>query len=220
MLLLAISTSPTGFYIGLAGHRAGCRAAQAQRQRHRRGSLPRGRRAPGCRHSRSSTSASISAALLGPLVTAESHRILRDCAPASPPAAFFMAIGVLQFYLTKQYLGEAGVRASARPRSRRQRTTRTVDRAPEEWLRLVDRRGGRGVGWFWSASVGLIPVDPVQLGAGRRLHHRRHGRPVFPVLLPDRGSNARGAPPRRGAGRAVHRLRAVFLRFRAGRLVS
>jgi POT family proton-dependent oligopeptide transporter len=92
-------------------------------------------------------------AFLGPLVTGEAQ-VLWGPRAGFGAAAFFMAVGLLQFYLTRRYLGTAGIFHAGKgsnPASRK-----------IHWLLLA---AGACVAATVLAAVsfGWIPVDPVSL---------------------------------------------------------
>ena len=76
--------------------------------------------------------------------------------------AFFMIIGVVQFYLTRKYLGEAGLRAA--PIHAAGGDHALVPRS-KEWLRLWIGVAALAL-VVLSASVGWIPMDALRLGRG------------------------------------------------------
>jgi POT family proton-dependent oligopeptide transporter len=157
-LLLAVSTSPKGFYIGLLVIVLGVGLLKPNASAIVAGLYPEG----GARLDSAFTIFYIGINIggaLGPLVIpiAQNFFGLRAGFGAG---AFFMIIGVVQFYFTRKYLGDAGLRAisvhavggnhNLVPRSK-------------EWMRL----------WIGvavlalvvlSISVGWIPMDAVRLG--------------------------------------------------------
>ncbi len=145
-------------------------------------------------------------AFLGPLVTGEAQ-VLYGPRAGFAAAAIFMAVGVLQFYLTRQHLGAAGAYNPASP-------ARAI-----QWVRLCM---GAGVAALLLAAVnfGWIPVNPVSLAQAITYVIVSMAVLYFLYYLLHRGSHHGGAQARRRAGGAVHRLRIVLLRVRAGRFVA
>jgi len=92
-------------------------------------------------------------AFLGPLVTGEAQ-VLWGSRAGFAAAAVFMAVGLLQFYWTRRYLGTAG---AFNPSKGSNPASRKI-----QWLRLMV---GVGIAAALLAAVsfGLIPVDPVSL---------------------------------------------------------
>jgi proton-dependent oligopeptide transporter, POT family len=156
-LLLAISTSPKGFYIGLLVIVLGVGLLKPNASAIVAGLYPEG----GARLDSAFTIFYIGINIggaLGPLVIplAQNFFGLRAGFGAG---AFFMAIGVVQFYFTKKYLGEAGLRAT------------TVHAAggdhglvprSKEWLRLWIGVGVLALAVL-GAGMGWIPMDALQL---------------------------------------------------------
>src|ERR1700691_6207712 len=150
--LLAMSSSPRGFYLGLVVIVIGVGLLKPNVSAIVAGLYPEG----GARLDSGFTIFYIGinvGAFLGPLVTGEAQ-VLWGSRAGFGAAAFFMAVGLLQFYLTRRYLGTAGTfnpSKGSNPASRR-----------IQWLRL-----GVGVGvaaaLLAAVSFGLIPVDPVNL---------------------------------------------------------
>src|SRR5258708_38016828 len=101
--LLAISSSPSGFYIGLVVIVLGVGLLKPNVSAIVADLYPEG----GARLDAGFTIFYIGiniGAFLGPLVTAEAQ-VLWGLRAGFAAAAFFMAVGVLQFYLTKRHLG-------------------------------------------------------------------------------------------------------------------
>jgi proton-dependent oligopeptide transporter, POT family len=155
-LLLATSTSPTGFYIGLVVIVLGVGLLKPNVSALVRDLYPEG----GARLDSGFTIFYIGINLggfLGPLVIplAQTYFGLRAGFGAG---ALFMVLGVVQFYLTRRHLGGAG--SSASP-VHAVGSTALVSRN-KEWLRL-------GIGTaalvlvVAAVSAGLIPLDPVTL---------------------------------------------------------
>src|SRR5258708_16280993 len=104
--LLAISSSPSGFYIGLVVIVLGVGLLKPNVSAIVADLYPEG----GARLDAGFTIFYIGiniGAFLGPLVTAEAQ-VLWGLRAGFAAAAFFMAVGVLQFYLTKRHLGTSG----------------------------------------------------------------------------------------------------------------
>jgi POT family proton-dependent oligopeptide transporter len=156
-VLLAISTSPKGFYIGLLVIVLGVGLLKPNASAIVAGLYPEG----GARLDSAFTIFYIGINIggaLGPLVIplAQNFFGLRAGFGAG---AFFMAVGVVQFYFTRKYLGEAGLRAS------------TVHAAggdhglvprSKEWVRLWIGLAALAL-TVLSTSVGWIPMDALQL---------------------------------------------------------
>src|ERR1700723_163463 len=109
-LLLAISTSPKGFYIGLLVIVLGVGLLKPNVSAIVAGLYPEG----GARLDSAFTIFYIGINIggaLGPLVTGAAQ-VYFGFRAGFAVAALFMIIGVVQFYLTRKYLGEAGVRAA------------------------------------------------------------------------------------------------------------
>jgi POT family proton-dependent oligopeptide transporter len=152
--LLAISTSPRGFYVGLIVIVLGVGLLKPNVSAIVADLYPEG----GARLDSGFTVFYIGinvGGFLGPLVTgwAQVYFGLRAGFAA---AAFFMAVGVLQFYLTRRHLGSAGAYV-APPAARGARKA-----AAREWLYLW-----AGVGLcallLAAVSTGLIPLNAVSL---------------------------------------------------------
>jgi proton-dependent oligopeptide transporter, POT family len=104
--LLAMSTTPKGFYIGLVVIVLGVGLLKPNVSAIVAGLYPEG----GARLDSGFTIFYIGinvGAFLGPLVTGEAQ-VLYGPRAGFGAAAFFMAVGVLQFYFTRRYLGGAG----------------------------------------------------------------------------------------------------------------
>ena len=157
-LLLAISTSPKGFYIGLLVIVLGVGLLKPNVSAIVAALYPEG----GARLDSAFTIFYIGINIggaLGPLVipVAQNFFGLRAGFGAG---AFFMIIGVVQFYLTRKYLGEAGLRASTVHAAGSD--ARIVPRS-KEWLRLWIGVAALAV-VVLSASIGWIPMDALRLG--------------------------------------------------------
>jgi proton-dependent oligopeptide transporter, POT family len=155
--LLATSTSPKGFYIGLVVIVLGVGLLKPNVSAIVAELYPEG----GARRDAGFTVFYIGINLggfLGPLVIplAQQYFGLRA---GFGVGAIFMVIGVVQFYFTRQYLGDAGIYSA--PIHAAGSTTALVPRR-KEWLRL-----GLGVlllaAILTAISIGLIAVDPVSL---------------------------------------------------------
>jgi POT family proton-dependent oligopeptide transporter len=154
--LLAISSSPKGFYVGLVVIVIGVGLLKPNVSAIVAELYPEG----GARLDSGFTIFYIGINLggfLGPLVIplVQDHFGLRA---GFGVGAIFMAIGLLQFYFTRKYLGGAGTRSAPVHAAG---SAALVPRR-KEWLRL-----GIGVALLAivvvAASIGLIPVDPVSL---------------------------------------------------------
>jgi POT family proton-dependent oligopeptide transporter len=154
--LLAISTNPHGFYLGLVVIVLGVGLLKPNVSAIVADLYPEG----GARLDSGFTVFYIGinvGGFLGPLVTgaAQAYFGLRAGFAA---AAFFMAVGVLQFYLTRRHLGGAGVYVAPAAAPGTSKGTRKA----REWLYLWV-----GVGLFAlvlaAVGFGLIPVNAVML---------------------------------------------------------
>ena len=157
-LLLAVSSSPKGFYIGLLVIVLGVGLLKPNVSAIVAGLYPEG----GARLDSAFTIFYIGINIggaLGPLVIPVAQHFF-GLRAGFGAGAFFMIIGVVQFYFTRKYLGEAGVRASTVHAAGSD--TRTVPRS-KEWQRL----------WIGvialalvvlGASLGWIPMDALRLG--------------------------------------------------------
>jgi POT family proton-dependent oligopeptide transporter len=157
-LLLAISTSPKGFYIGLLIIVLGVGLLKPNVSAIVAALYPEG----GARLDSAFTIFYIGINIggaLGPLVIplAQNFFGLRAGFGAG---AFFMIIGVVQFYLTRKYLGEAGLRAA--PIHAAGGGHALVPRS-KEWLRLWIGVAALAL-TVLAVSVGWIPMDALRLG--------------------------------------------------------
>jgi proton-dependent oligopeptide transporter, POT family len=159
-MLLATSASPKGFYVGLVVIVLGIGMLKPNVSAIVADLYPEG----GARLDSGFTIFYIGinvGAFLGPLVIplAQQYFGLRA---GFGVGAIFMAIGVVQFYMTRTYLGGAGVNSA--PVHAAGSATAVVPRS-KQWLRLW-----MGVGVLVivlaAVSTGLIPVDPVKLARG------------------------------------------------------
>ena len=139
--------------------RARRRAAETQRQRHGRGSIPRRRRAARRR---------IHRVLHGNQLGRDARALRHGCgagatsarAPASPRPRSSWRLGVLQYYLTQRHLGDAG----ASMRRRRPAPSKRTRRKP--WRQLWIGAGGSA-----------LALGGVQLRLDRRESARAWRRP-------------------------------------------
>ena len=157
-LMLAISTSPKGFYIGLLVIVLGVGLLKPNVSAIVAGLYPEG----GARLDSAFTIFYIGINIggaLGPLVIPLAQKFF-GLRAGFGAGALFMLIGVLQFYFTRKYLGEAGLGAASVhavggnhnlvPRS-------------QEWLRLWIGVAVLALAVL-SVSVGWIPMDALRLG--------------------------------------------------------
>ena len=154
--LLATSSTPKGFYLGLVVIVLGVGLLKPNVSAIVAGLYPEG----GARLDSGFTVFYIGinlGAFLGPLVIplAQSYFGLRA---GFGVGAIFMAIGLLQFHFTRKYLGEAGIHSAPIHAAG---STALVPRR-KEWVRLWI---GVAVAAALVAAVsaGIIPVDPVSL---------------------------------------------------------
>jgi POT family proton-dependent oligopeptide transporter len=157
-LLLAVSTSPKGFYIGLLVIVLGVGLLKPNVSAIVAGLYPEG----GARLDSAFTIFYIGINIggaLGPLVipVAQNFFGLRAGFGAG---AFFMIIGVVQFYFTRNHLGEAGLRATTVHAAGSD--TRIVPRS-KEWLRLWIGVAALALAVL-GVSLGWIPMDALRLG--------------------------------------------------------
>jgi POT family proton-dependent oligopeptide transporter len=157
-LLLAISTSPKGFYIGLVIIILGVGLLKPNVSAIVASLYPEG----GARLDSAFTIFYIGINIggaLGPLVIplAQYYFGLRAGFGAG---AVFMILGVLQFYFTRKYLGDAGVNSA--PIHAAGSATAVVPRG-KQWLRLWIGVAAL-VLVILAASAGWIPVDALRLG--------------------------------------------------------
>ena len=159
-LLLAISTSPKGFYIGLLVIILGVGLLKPNVSAIVAGLYPEG----GARLDSAFTIFYIGINIggaLGPLVIPVAQKLF-GLRAGFGAGALFMIIGVVQFYFTRKYLGEAGVRAA--PVHAAGGNHALVPRS-KEWLRLCIGVGALAL-VVLAASSGWIPVDALRLGQG------------------------------------------------------
>src|SRR6202042_794141 len=98
---------------------------------------------------------------LGPLVIPLAQKIF-GLRAGFGAGALFMIIGVVQFYLTRKYLGESGLRAA--PIHALGSNTALVPRS-KEWLRLWIGVAALAL-TVLAASVGWISVNCFRMGQG------------------------------------------------------
>jgi POT family proton-dependent oligopeptide transporter len=159
-LLLAISTSPGGFYIGLVVIIIGVGLLKPNVSAIVAGLYPEG----GARLDSAFTIFYIGiniGAALGPLVIplAQLYFGLRA---GFGVGAVFMILGVLQFYFTRKFLGDSGVHPA--PVHAAGSATSVVPRS-KQWLRLWIGVGIL-VAVLAAVNAGWIPVDPLRLAHG------------------------------------------------------
>src|SRR5580704_1123029 len=160
--LLATSSSPSGFYIGLVVIVLGVGLLKPNVSAIVADLYPEG----GSRLDAGFTIFYIGiniGGFLGPLVTAEAQ-VLWGQRAGFAAAAFFMAVGVLQFYLTKRHLGSSG--AYIPPTSVGDRTATysspSIATRRKQWRQLAVAAGVVLL-ILVLVSVGVIPVNPVSL---------------------------------------------------------
>jgi proton-dependent oligopeptide transporter, POT family len=159
-LLLAISTSPKGFYFGLLVIILGVGLLKPNVSAIVAGLYPEG----GARLDSAFTIFYIGINIggaLGPLVIPVAQKFF-GLRAGFGAGAVFMIIGVVQFYFTRKYLGEAGVRAA--PVHAAGGNHALVPRS-KEWLRLWIGVAALAL-VVLAASSGWIPVDAFRLGQG------------------------------------------------------
>lgn len=156
--MLALSTTPRGFYLGLVVIVLGVGLLKPNVSAIVAGLYPEG----GARLDSGFTIFYIGinvGAFLGPLVTGEAQ-VLYGARAGFGAAALFMGLGVLQFLLTRRHLGSAG--AYSPPDAA---VADAVTVRGRQWMRFF-------IGVAMSAlvlvavSFGLIPVNPVRLARG------------------------------------------------------
>ncbi len=156
--LLALSTTPRGFYVGLVVIIVGVGLLKPNVSAIVGGLYPEG----GARLDAGFTVFYMGinvGATLGPLVTGAAQEYFGPRAGFAL-AAFFMALGVLQFYLTRRYLGRAGAYVVPDPAAQAEIRRR--------WRRLW-LAAAILVGLLAAASFGWLPLDPVALARGATL---------------------------------------------------
>ena len=159
-LMLAFSGSPTGFYIGLLIIVLGVGLLKPNVSAIVAGLYPEG----GARLDSAFTIFYIGinvGGALGPLVIPVAQKLF-GLRAGFAAGAIFMIIGVVQFWFTRKHLGEAGLRATTVHSAGSD--TNVVQRS-KEWMRLwigVAVLAAVVIG----ASLGLIPMNALQLGHG------------------------------------------------------
>jgi proton-dependent oligopeptide transporter, POT family len=156
-LLLAISASASGFYIGLVVIIIGVGLLKPNVSAIVAGLYPEG----GARLDSAFTIFYIGiniGAALGPLVIPLAQRYF-GLRAGFGVGAVFMIIGVLQFYFTRKYLGESGVHPA--PIHAAGSSAALVPRS-KQWLRLWISVGAF-VLVLIAVNAGWIPVDPLRL---------------------------------------------------------
>jgi POT family proton-dependent oligopeptide transporter len=153
--LLAMSTTPRGFYLGLVVVVIGVGLLKPNVSAIVAGLYPEG----GARLDSAFTIFYIGinvGAFLGPLVTGEAQ-ILYGARAGFATAAVFMGVGILQFYLTRRHLGRVGLGVStdaAAPLAARARS--------RDWQRLW-LGAGAAASLLAAVSFGWIAVNPAGL---------------------------------------------------------
>ncbi len=156
--LLALSASPRGFYIGLVVIIVGVGLLKPNVSAIVGGLYPEG----GARLDAGFTVFYMGinvGATLGPLVTGAAQAYFGPRAGFSV-AGLFMALGVLQFYLTRHHLGGAGAYVVPEPAARRE--------VGRRWLRLW-AAVAIAAGLLTAVSVGWIRLDPISIARGATL---------------------------------------------------
>ncbi len=160
--LLATSTTPHGFYIGLVVIVLGVGLLKPNVSAIVADLYPEG----GARLDAGFTIFYVGiniGAFLGPLVTGEAQ-ILWGQRAGFGAAAFFMAVGVLQFYLTKRHLGASGAYIAPAPKGE-QSTSPAQPLASvrtKQWLQMSAALAVVLI-ILGLVSFGVIPVNPVSL---------------------------------------------------------
>lgn len=158
--LLAMSTTPRGFYIGLVVIVLGVGLLKPNVSAIVASLYPEG----GARLDSGFTIFYIGinvGAFMGPLVTGEAQ-ILYGARAGFAAAGVFMAVGVLQFFLTRRHLGSAGKYVAPAAGAGTATGTGSATVRNRNWVRLW---AGVAVAALVliSTSLGWIPVDPVGL---------------------------------------------------------
>ena len=157
-LLLAISTSPKGFYVGLLVIVLGVGLLKPNVSAIVAALYPEG----GARLDSAFTIFYIGinvGGALGPLVIPLAQNLF-GLRAGFGAGAFFMILGVLQFYFTRKYLGEAGVRAASVHAAGGKHDL--VPRS-KEWLRLWIGVAVLALAVL-GACIGWIPMNALRLG--------------------------------------------------------
>ncbi len=158
--LLAMSTSPRGFYIGLVVIVLGVGLLKPNVSAIVADLYPEG----GARLDSGFTVFYIGinvGAFLGPLVTGVAQ-VYFGLRAGFAAAAFFMAVGALQFYLTRRYLGAAGA-YTASTAARGSGTATGAGKALALQWRYLWVAVGLSTLVLAAVSFGWIPVNPVRL---------------------------------------------------------
>jgi proton-dependent oligopeptide transporter, POT family len=156
--LLAMSTSPKGFFIGLMVIVLGVGMLKPNASAIVADLYPEG----GARLDSGFTVFYMGinvGGLLGPLITGAAQ-LYFGLRAGFAAAAFFMAVGVVQFYFTRRYLGTAGLHPTAN--SAPGAGTRTGNTQTRQWLYLWVTVGAAAL-IVVAVSSGLIPVNAVGL---------------------------------------------------------
>jgi POT family proton-dependent oligopeptide transporter len=156
-LLLAISTSPKGFYIGLLVIILGVGLLKPNVSAIVAGLYPEG----GARRDSAFTIFYIGINIggaLGPIVIPLAQKFF-GLRAGFGAGAIFMIFGVLQFYFTRKYLGEAGVRSAPIHAA----GGATVVPRSKQWLRLWIGVAVLAL-LVLASSAGWIPIDALRLG--------------------------------------------------------
>jgi proton-dependent oligopeptide transporter, POT family len=160
-ILLATSTTPNGFYIGLAVIVLGVGLLKPNVSAIVADLYPEG----GARLDAAFTIFYIGiniGGFLGPLVTAEAQ-VLWGQRAGFASAAFFMAVGVAQFYLTKKHLGTSGAYVAAAAKGIKGTAAQpSADSRAKQWQQLAVASAVILV-ILSLVSFGVIPVSPVSL---------------------------------------------------------
>ncbi len=154
-LLLALSATPRGFYLGLVVIVLGVGLLKPNVSAIVAGLYPEG----GARLDAGFTIFYIGinvGAFLGPLVTGEAQ-VLYGARAGFAAAALFMAVGVLQFFLTRRHLGAAGAYVPPAPE-----VAGAVAARRRSWLLLWTAVAAAAL-LLGAVSVGLVAVDAVRL---------------------------------------------------------
>src|ERR1019366_9799692 len=153
--MLALSTTPRGFYVGLVVIVVGVGLLKPNVSAIVAGLYPEG----GARLDSGFTIFYIGinvGAFLGPLVTGEAQ-VLYGARAGFGVAALFMGFGVLQFLLTRRHLGSAGAYSPPDTAVANAVTTRS-----RHWTRFWVGAAASALA-LGAVSFGLIPVDAVRL---------------------------------------------------------
>jgi len=155
--MLALSTTPRGFYVGLVVIVVGVGLLKPNVSAIVAGLYPEG----GARLDSGFTIFYIGinvGAFLGPLITGEAQ-VLYGARAGFGVAALFMGFGALQFLLTRRHLGSAGAYSPPDTAVANAVTTRS-----RHWTRFWVGAAASAL-VLGAVSFGLIPVDAVRLAA-------------------------------------------------------